>query len=230
MSRDSQELSGRLASWILSIWVSGWGMAMTNSTDRILVENTLRGDEHAFAELVRRYQAAIWRTVRRRLVDHFESEDAMQEVFLRAYTSLHKFDPNRPFDHWILRIATNYCIDVLRRRRTRQPWLYTEYKETPASCAWNCRTEQSSWTPSELRHVARLLLNAVGTKNRNAFVLRELEGWEYARVAKTLKISPLTARVRVSRARQEMHRKLRTYLHSDMVTASSAVMTQKRLM
>jgi RNA polymerase sigma-70 factor (ECF subfamily) len=202
---------------------------MTDSTDRILVENTLHGDEHAFAELVERYQAAIWRTVRRKLVDHFESEDAMQEVFLRAYTSLHKFDLDRPFDRWILRIATNYCIDVLRRRRARQPWLLTEYKETPAPGAWNCRTEQSCWTPSELRRVARLLLNAVKTKNRTAFVLRELEGLEYAQVAKTLKISPLAARVRVSRARQEMHRKLRFYLHSDTATAPSSLLTRQPL-
>jgi len=200
---------------------------MTDSTDRILIENTLHGDEHAFAELVRRYQAAIWRTVRRRLVDYSESEDAVQEVFLRAYTSLHKFDLDRPFDRWILRIATNYCIDVLRRRRTRRPWLYTEYRETPAACAWSYRTERSSWTPSELRRVARRLLNAVKTKNRNAFVLRELEGLEYTQVAKTLKISPLAARVRVSRARQEMHRKLRLYLHSDMAAAPSSLLTRQ---
>lgn len=183
---------------------------MTDSTDRILVEDTLRGDEYAFAELVRRYQTAIWRTVRRRLVDHFESEDAVQEVFLRAYTSLHKFDTSRPFDRWIMRIATNYCIDVLRHRRSHQAWLYENYRDTLPLYAWNRQAEPPSASPAELARVARVLLDTLNPKNRNAYVLRELEGMDYAEVAEALRISPLAARARVFRARKEMHRKLRS--------------------
>ncbi len=192
---------------------------MSDSIDKVLVENTLHGDEHAFAELVLRYRAAIWRTVRRRLVDHFDSEDAMQEVFLRAYTSLHRFDPNRPFDRWILRIATNYCIDALRRRRARQPWLFVEYKESASEQACSQETAPFSLTASECRRAARRLLGAVKPRNRNAFVLRELEGMEYSEVAKALRISPLAARVRVSRARKEMHSMLPQFLPSAVQAA-----------
>ena len=189
---------------------------MSDSTDRVLIESTLRGDELAFAELVNRYKAAIWRTVRRRLVDHFESEDAMQEIFMRAYTSLHRFDPNRPFDHWILRIAANYCIDVIRKRRSRPPLSEAEYKETPASCSWSPQTERSSWNPEELNRLAHLLLNELDPKNRNALIMRELRGMEYAEVAKALHITPLAARVRVSRARKEMNHNLNLYLRTDV--------------
>lgn len=192
---------------------------MSDSIDKVLVENTLHGDELAFAELVLRYRAAIWRTVRHRLVDHFESEDAMQEVFLRAYTALHRFDTSRPFDRWILRIATNYCIDVLRRRRARQPWLFVEFKEVTIPPAWNRQVEPSPLSAAERRRAARRLLSAVKPRNRNAFVLRELEGLEYAEVAKVLRISPLAARVRVSRARKEMHRKLPQFLLSSVPAA-----------
>ncbi|MBZ5500197.1 MAG: RNA polymerase sigma factor [Acidobacteriia bacterium] len=183
---------------------------MVDSTDRILVENTLRGDELAFAELVRRYQTAIWRTVRRRLVDRLESEDAVQEIFLRTYTSLYRFDTSRPFDRWIMRITTNYCIDVLRHRRSQQARFYVSYRETPLLCGWNRQAQDSSSSPSELRQVARLLLSALKPNHRSAFVLRELKGLEYAEIARALQISPVAARVRVSRARKEMHRKLRS--------------------
>ncbi len=183
---------------------------MAESTDRMLIENTLRGDDLAFAELVRRYQSTVWRAVRRRLIDHFESEDAMQEVFLRAFTSLSKFDTSRPFDRWIMRIATNYCIDVLRHRRARQPWLFEEYREISAHCPRQDHAESSSLSSFELGRLACELLKAIKPKNRNAFILRELEGLEYNKVGAALQITPLAARARVFRARQEMHRKLRT--------------------
>jgi len=188
---------------------------MADSTDRILVEDTLRGDEFAFAELVRRYQTAIWRTVRRRLSDHFASEDAVQEVFLRAYTSLHKFDTSRPFHHWLMRIATNYCIDVLRHRRIEQSWLCSQYQEMRPDSCWYHPPQQSSWSASELRKIAGLLIDALNPKNRNAFVLRELEGLDYGEVARSLRISPLAARTRVFRARREMQNKLRHHLSAE---------------
>jgi RNA polymerase sigma factor (sigma-70 family) len=185
---------------------------MSNATDPILVDETLRGDEFAFAELLGRYRTSVWRTVRRRLGDHSESEDAMQEIFLRTYTSLRRFDANRPFEHWIMRIATNYCIDVLRRRRLRPPWLCAEYEDGSAACACDCRQEASPWTSDELTRAARRVLAALRPHNRDAFVLRELEGLEYSEVGRALRISPLAARVRVSRARKELHRRLRIHL------------------
>ena len=190
---------------------SGAGMEATNLTDRVLIEKTLEGDELAFAELVGRYQTAVWRTVRRRLTDHSECEDAMQEIFMRVYASLHNFDSSRPFDRWVMRITTNYCIDVLRRR-SHQPWVCTEYKDTLSNCVWDHSPERSSLNPSELRGVAQSLLEAIKPANRNAFVLRELEGLEYTDVGRALRISPLAARVRVSRARKEMHHQLRHFL------------------
>lgn len=191
---------------------------MADSTDRILVEDTLRGDGSAFAELVQRYQTAIWRTVRRRLSDHFASEDAVQEVFLRAFTSLHKFDTSRPFAHWLMRIATNYCIDVLRHRRLEKSWLFSQYQEMRPDSCWYHPPQQSSWGASELIQLTGLLTDALKPKNRNAFVLRELEGLDYEEVARALRISPLAARTRVFRARKEMRHKLRHHLPAEFPT------------
>ena len=185
---------------------------MSGAADPILVEETLRGDESAFAELLGRYRTSVWRTVRRRLGDHSESEDAMQEIFLRAYTSLHRFDAGRPFEHWLMRIATNYCIDVLRRRRLRPPWLCAEYEDFSTAGVNDCRQEPSPWAPDEMARAARRVLAALRPPNRDAFVLREIEGLEYSEVGRALRISPLAARVRVSRARKELYRRLRIHL------------------
>jgi RNA polymerase sigma-70 factor, ECF subfamily len=191
---------------------------MTESVDRVLIEKTLHGDELAFAELVSRYQPIVWRTVRRRLADHFESEDAMQEIFMRAFSSLHRFDTSRPFDHWILRISTNYCIDILRSRRARRSWLFEEYREVRGHCDRQDAAAPGATADFELERFAGDLLNSIKSRNRHAFVLRELEGWAYGRIGATLQITPLAARARVFRARQEMHRKLRTMMHRRIPT------------
>ena len=180
---------------------------MTDLTDRKLVEKTLRGDGLAFAELVGRYQKLIWRTIRRRLVDHFECEDAMQEILLRAFTSLHKFDTDRPFDHWIMRITTNYCIDRLRHRRSGRSWQCMRPLDAYRFAAPSHEDPQPY--PADRSRVALRLLSELKPLSRNAFVLRELNGCDYEDIAKTLQISPLAARVRVSRARKQMHHKLR---------------------
>jgi RNA polymerase sigma-70 factor (ECF subfamily) len=177
----------------------------------VLIESALSGDEIAFAELVGRYRTLIWRTVRRRLSDRLETEDAVQEILLRAYTSLHRFDRNRPFEHWVMRIATNYCIDVLRRRAHRAMAL--KVLSTPPSRGWGRDEEESALTLAELGATARSLLAGVPARNRHAFILRELEGWEYADVGRALRISPVAARVRVSRARKAMRRRLRCHIH-----------------
>src|SRR5512133_3628618 len=104
-------------------------MSMDDSADSALILRTLDGDEGAFAELVRRYQAAVWGTVHRLLGNSSENEDAVQEAFLRAYTALRKFDLQYPFGPWVLRIATNYCIDQLRRKRGRKVQLWSELRE-----------------------------------------------------------------------------------------------------
>ncbi len=193
-------------------------MDMADSADAALIEQTLRGNESAFAELVRRYQAAVWGTVHRILGNSSEGEDAVQEVFLRAFSSLRKFDPKYPFGPWILRIAANYCIDLLRRRKTRKYKLWTELSETEQQHLVNNMSVDADFdtivsrSPETYEKAAQALLNELKPQYRTAFVLREVEGRDYREVAAALGTSELAARVRVSRARAEIQKKFRAYL------------------
>ena len=191
---------------------------MIDSADSSLIENTLKGDQGAFAELVRRYQAAVWGTVHRILGNSSENEDAVQEVFLRAFTALHKFDLKYPFGPWILRIATNYCIDQLRRRKSRRMQLWSELSEFDQQRLLNNISRdndlESSGTESNegYARIAQVLLDGLNPKYRAAFVLREVEEKNYDEVAQLLGTSEVAARVRVSRARAELEKKFRAYL------------------
>lgn len=191
---------------------------MTDSADSALIENTLKGDEWAFAELVRRYQAAVWGTVHRTLGNSSENEDAVQEIFLRAFNSLHKFDLKYPFGPWILRIATNYCIDQLRRRKSRKVRLWSELTEFDQERLLRDFSQEGDWDSraTEAKEgyakVARALLDGLNPKYRAAFILREVEDRAYDEVAKIMGTSEIAARVRVSRARSELQKKFRAYL------------------
>src|SRR5438067_6414959 len=75
------------------------------------------GDKAAFARLVEKHKQSVYGLCCRLLGTGEESRDAAQEAFVRAYTGIRDFDARQPFAAWVLRIARNHCIDLLRRRR-----------------------------------------------------------------------------------------------------------------
>jgi RNA polymerase sigma-70 factor (ECF subfamily) len=85
--------------------------------ESILIEQTLQGDQRAYGQLATRYSGALYGLAYRMLGNQQDAEDAVQEILIRAYTRLVTFDQNRRFSTWLLSIASNYCIDLLRKRR-----------------------------------------------------------------------------------------------------------------
>ena len=81
-----------------------------------LVGDAARGDRDAFARLVDLHQRTVFGLCVRLLADREEARDAAQETFVRAWGAIGSYDPANPFAPWLLRIARNHCIDVLRRR------------------------------------------------------------------------------------------------------------------
>jgi RNA polymerase sigma-70 factor, ECF subfamily len=191
---------------------------MDEIPDTGLIQLTLSGDESAFAELTRRHYSAVWRTIYRILGSSSENEDALQEVFLRAYTSLHRFDSKYPFGPWIVRITTNYCIDQLRRKKARKTLLWTELPERELEQVLNNMSRNGDASsmigqnPEKYERVAMSMLDQLKPNYRSAFVLRELEGLSYQEIAQAHGISEITARVRVSRARAEIQKRFRRYI------------------
>jgi len=190
---------------------------MSEASDSALIQATQQGDESAFAELIGRYQRAVWGTVHRVLNNPAEAEDAVQEIFLRALVSLGKFDPRYPFGPWILRIAANHCIDQLRRRKSRRHRLWSDLSESEqAEIATKMAVRPELDGVSEEDRaiyvdLAQSLLDRLKGKHRVAFVLREIEGRSYDMVAEIMGISESTARVWVCRARAGLHSAFRRH-------------------
>jgi RNA polymerase sigma-70 factor (ECF subfamily) len=88
---------------------------MNELRDEEIVGAIRSGSVDAYAELIRRYQGEVWRVVTAFLRDRHEIEDLVQQVFIKAYFALDRFDTNRPFSHWIKEIARNEARQELRR-------------------------------------------------------------------------------------------------------------------
>jgi RNA polymerase sigma-70 factor, ECF subfamily len=192
--------------------------AMSESADSALIQASLDGDRTAFAELVEKYQSAVFRTVRRTLGGTQDSEDAVQEVFIRAMVALPRYDLRYPFAPWILKIASNYCIDQLRRRKARKYKLWSDLSEAEERKALRHMSSQphpgdsSQVDQGRYLEIAQSLLNQLKPRRRMAFVLREIEGRDYGEVAAILGVPETTARVRVWRARSDLNREFQKYL------------------
>jgi RNA polymerase sigma-70 factor, ECF subfamily len=194
--------------------------AMNDSADCVLVQASLDGDQAAFAELVARYRPIVFRIVLRTLGNTADNEDAVQEIFIRTMISLSKYDRKYPFAPWILKIAANYCIDQIRRRKARKYKLWSDLSEAEQRKAiWDLSTQPHAddsvqADPQEYLEVARSLLNRLKPKQRMSFVLREIEGRPYEEVADILGVPETTVRVRVWRARNDLNREFQRYLKS----------------
>lgn len=103
-----------LALW--PTWVGEGGSVRPEADEASLTRAAVRGDPDAFSQLVERHQRGVYGLCYRLLRDSEESNDAAQEAFVRAYAALSSYDAAQPFGPWVMRIARNHCLDLLRRR------------------------------------------------------------------------------------------------------------------
>jgi RNA polymerase sigma-70 factor (ECF subfamily) len=160
------------------------------------------GDDEAFQEVVNAFQGPVFNLCFRMLGNAQEAEDAAQETFLKAYRNMKRYDPNRKFLNWILSIASNHCIDRLRRRRLQfisiDDWLPRFESSAP-----NPGPEEAM-TELEMQEDVREILNELGSTDRAAIVLRYWYEYSYEEIADSLSISVSAVKSRLHRARRSL--------------------------
>lgn len=169
----------------------------------ILIEHTLTGNQDAFAALVDTYQQAVYNVCTRILGDPIEAEDAAQEAFLRAYQHLHRYDMERSFKTWLLAIASNHCIDRLRRRRLTQLSLEDLFPSHPALASPAPGPEEHTLN-GERRDRFQRLLETLPASYRVVVVLYYWYDLPCAEIASMLGVREGTIKSRLYRARQQL--------------------------
>ena len=180
---------------------------MSQEPDSLWVEQTLAGDQEAFGELVLRYERDVFNLTYRMLSNRGEAEDAAQETFLRAYANLDRYDPARSFKTWLLSIASNHCIDRIRRRRLT--WLSLE-EPLPPHPALTSDTPgpEEATLDAERSAAVQALLDELSGDYRVAVVLRYWYDYSYAEIAEMLGTTESAIKSRLFRARQALAQQL----------------------
>ena len=187
-----------------------------------LVASILAGNQEAFGELVELYQRPVYNLTYRMLGEAGEAEDAAQEAFLRAYQHLDRYDNTRPFKTWLLSIASNYCIDRLRKRRLT--WLSIEEPLPPHPSLTSAEGEPEDAALSGERHAAiQALLTELAPEYRAAVILRYWYDMSYTEIAEMLDTTESAIKSRLFRARQSLAEKMESEGISRLIVAVEGV-------
>lgn len=175
--------------------------------DSAVVTAFLNGEERAFSELVERYQTRLLNFIYRTIGDREKAEDLVQEVFIRVYRHLHRFDRSKKFSTWVYTIASNLAKNELRNRSRNPLVLFQTITRNWQDEDRPLQFEDPANRPDDLfrkRHVREKVEQAVEQlpeHHRHVFVLRELEGKSYEEIAEITQCNLGTVKSRLNRAR-----------------------------
>jgi RNA polymerase sigma-70 factor (ECF subfamily) len=205
----------------------------TVATDDLdLVHAIKNGDVAAFEQLVKRYDRKLLRIAQSVTRNREDSQDAVQEAFLKAFQNLGQFREDSQFSTWLIRITVNQSLMKLRKQRTvRQVSLNENFQGDgdmlPVEVTdWAPNPEQLYWA-SELRHILTQTLEALRPPLRAVFVLRDIEGLSIHQTAAVLGLSQVAVKARLWRARLQLREGLNKYFGNKGNSAPAEILLSR---
>lgn len=178
-------------------------------SDQELIAAAQKGDNDAFAELVRRHHAGVAALCRSMLGDDAAADDAAQDVFLKTYRALKGFRGDAKLSTWLYRVATNRCLDLVRSQgRAKTQSLDALLEDEGARVEALIAREGPERPAADADLVARVLA-ALPETYRSILTLREVNGLTYDELCETLDCTLDAVKARLRRARLEFAEKLR---------------------
>jgi len=175
--------------------------------DVALIERCLRKDQSAWEGIVARYRRKVFHIAYKFTGKHDEAEDLSQDIFLKLFKSLDKFNRDADFSTWLSSVARNYCIDHYRASKREKEVVVEDLVAmdlAPAASGNPHRALEDRDRRSFLRHGLELLPD----KLREAVILRDLQGLSYQEMADRLRLPEGTVKSRINRGREELARLL----------------------
>jgi RNA polymerase sigma-70 factor (ECF subfamily) len=175
--------------------------------EKELIRRSQTGDGEAFGVLVERYKGKVFSLAYGFTQDRAGADDLAQEVFIKVYLSLTKFQSRSEFGTWLYRVAVNHIKDFLRKNRKR-------LMEIPLQEAGDRVLASADLGPEEerlqegQREIVRAALARLPEKYRVILTLRDIDGLSYEDISGILKLSPGTVDSRLHRARRRLREKL----------------------
>ena len=200
---EDQERSGSQKVEVGSAPVTGGSV-----DERQLVRRAQKGDKVAFETLVQRHRHRVFAVARGILKRQEDVEDIAQQVFVKAYFSLKRFDQRAAFSTWLYKITVNECWDLLRKRKAR-PLVYEADFSEEQSRQYTAPEREASKAPDAsdrmaLREQLEKMLGQLDKRDRAMLVLKEVEGFSVEEIAESMGLNANTVKVRLFRARRRI--------------------------
>ncbi|WP_394236901.1 RNA polymerase sigma factor SigW [Niallia oryzisoli] len=177
------------------------------------VKQVLKGDQNAFGEIVEIYKDKVFQLSFRMLGNRHEAEDIAQEAFIRAYVNIQSYNINLKFSTWLYRIATNLCIDRIRKKK---PDYYldaevagteglTMYSQIPSQT----RLPEDDVESLELQDTIQREISKLPEKYRTVIVLKYIDELSLNEISEILDMPLGTVKTRIHRGREALRKQLR---------------------
>lgn len=190
-------------------------MSNTEAKSRIsdLIKQAIDGDETAYKDLLESYRGAIYNLLYKMVRNKEETEDLVQEAFIKAFNALPSFNEEYAFSTWLYKIAINNCIDHMRKKRlktysinkpvqSKDGELDREFPDTSMS-------PDKRLLATERSNLIETAIDELPENYKVAIVLRHSEEKSYEEIAEILNIPLGTVKARIFRAREMLKKKLK---------------------
>lgn len=169
--------------------------------ERELIARPQKRDEAAFEELIRQYEKKVYTLCFRMCGNSEDAEEAAQDAFLALWRGIDRFRQESSLSTWIYRLATNACIDTLRRRKKQSGSVSLDDEELFVDAVDTSPQPQETVEHRETQKLLQEGLSALPEEYRKVLILREIEGLSYTEIAESASIELGTVKSRISRGR-----------------------------
>lgn len=176
---------------------------MTREREAELIASVLAGDADAFEPLVKEHEKKIYNLALRMTGDPDDAYDVAQDAFVKAYTSLKDFRGESAFGSWLYRLASNVCLDFLRREKRRGTVSLT-VEDEELDIADLRFSPEDEIERLELRDEINTALMRLPATARQIIVMRDVSGLSYAEITEALGLELGTVKSRIARAREKL--------------------------
>ncbi len=180
-------------------------------TEQELIQRAKKGDEDAFARLMRENETRIYNLTLRMTGNEQDALDLAQEAFFNAWKGLKFFKGDSAFSTWVYRLASNACIDHLRRKKRRQDIsapmpTVDEEDDRPLDIPDERYAPEQVLEKKQLRQAVAEGLGQLTEEHRQVLIMRELDGLSYQEIGQVLGLEAGTVKSRIARARLSLRK------------------------
>ncbi|MGH1366271.1 MAG: sigma-70 family RNA polymerase sigma factor [Calditrichia bacterium] len=181
--------------------------------DQKLIARARSGDQKAYEELMVKYRNLVYHVMIKMVRNPQEAEDLLQEAFIKAFKALASFNEEYAFSTWLMKIATNNCIDFLRKKKLKtfsidEPIKYKE-EQVKIEVPDVDPTPEKYLLAEERSKILDDAIQSLPPRYRHVIVLRHKEEKSYEEISEILKLPLGTVKARIFRAREMLNKKVK---------------------